>query len=360
MVIHDFPYEIKGRKCPHTSLVSLTNVGGCIYACPMCYARAYLWALPDRIKIYKNLPEKLEKEIKNLKLAFPFYLSQITDPLQPITEIRNITYRVIKILIRYRLSFRIVTKSAEGVRELIKEIPELITYPFFFLEMTVESTPAKQTVTSPNASRIIDRISALNFLNDLGIETIARTDPTILGLMEREDLIYLLEQIKNTGVHHIVASTGYYNRNSMECLLSKLHSSRFRDCARKVIDYYKYNPNSKKKRFMADFEIRKRFHEWFKKEVEARGMTYAVCQELPREFDSEGIPTCEGSKRNPVQIRHQKGNFIAIECAGDCLRFCPDLKKPPCGIPALATEYPYKIKTIQLSLPSLFFNQGHY
>ncbi len=354
MVIHDFPYQLRKRKCPHTSLLSLTNSGGCLFACPMCYARAYLWTDSNKVKVYKNLPEKLTCEIQNLRIIFPFYLSQITDPLQPVPEIRSLTYRIIKIIVGYTLSFRVVTKCAEGVRELIEEIPELVNYPYWFLEMTIESTPEKQAVTSPNASKIEERLRAIKFLVDLGIEVVCRTDPTILGLIEPEDLLWLIEKVKEAGVRHIIASTGYYNKISMENLLLSLKRSRFKERVEKVIEYYNYHSESTKKRFMATIETRKRFHKWFKEKAEEKGLTYAVCQELGREYDSLCIPTCEGSRRNPVHIRTKENRFTPIDCYGDCLRFCPDIKNPPCKIPALRFEYPYRYKMIKKGLPSLF------
>ncbi|MEO0095357.1 MAG: radical SAM protein [candidate division WOR-3 bacterium] len=348
VVIHDFPYPLRQRKCPHTALISLTNSGGCIFRCPMCYARAYLWSEPDRIKIYKNLPEKLESEIKRLKIAFPFYLSQITDPLQPIVELRNLTYRILRTLMRYRLSFRIVTKSAEGLRDLIGEIPELISYPYWFVEITIEAPPKKQMITSPYASEINERISVLKFLNGLGIETVCRTDPTVLGLIEPEDLIWIIENVKKTGTKHIIASTGYYNKISMENLLRRLEGTKFQTCIPRIKEYYRYKPDKQVRRFMAPFEIRKKFHLWFKKEVEARGLTYAVCQELSWDYDSKDIPNCEGTRRNHVHIKIKNG-FIPIDCSGDCLRSCPDAESPPCGMPVLRYEYPYKIKTLQIT-----------
>lgn len=353
-VIHDFPYSLKSRKCPHTALISLTNSGGCIFGCPMCYARAYPWSELNKIKIYKNLPYKLEQEIKGLRVSFPFYLSQITDPLQPISEIRHLTYQIIRTILRFRLSFRVVTKSADGVRDLLKEIPELVDYPYWFLEMTVESTPEKQIITSPNASKIKARIDAMKFLIDLGIEVICRTDPTIIGLIEFEDLLWMIEKIKSSGVRHIIASTGYYNRISMENVLSNMRSSKFKHRIERVIEYYHYDPSSPKKRFVADLKVRKKFHQWFKERVEENGLTYAVCQELGREYDTAGLPTCEGSMRNKVHIKIDKDYFIPIDCYGDCLRSCPDSKRPPCGIPILKTEYPYKYKTIVQSQLSLF------
>ncbi|MEO0138160.1 MAG: radical SAM protein [candidate division WOR-3 bacterium] len=347
-VIHDFPYPRSKRKCPHAALISLTNSGGCLFRCPMCYARAYPWSMPDRITIYQNLPAKLEDEIKRLKIAFPFYLSQITDPLQPYTPLRDLTFRIIKVLMKNRLSFRIVTKSAEGLRALIRAIPELISYPYWLVEMTIEATPSKQTVTSPYASKIEERLKILKFLNDLGVETVCRTDPTILGFMEREDLLWILEQVKKTGTKHIIASTGYYNKIAMSNLLHRLAATKFKTSIPHIVRYYNYDPDKPVKKFMAPINIRKKFHTWFKKAVEAYGLTYAVCQELPRDYDSKNIPNCEGTKRNHVHVRSKEG-FLPIACSGDCLRLCPDTINPPCGMPILKYEYPYKIKTLMMA-----------
>jgi len=350
---HDFPYKIKNRKCPHTSLISITNAGGCIFRCPMCYARAYTWSEPNKIKIYANLTDKLEEEIKSLKVAFPFYISQITDPLQPVKQVRECTVQVIRILLKYNLSFRVVTKSSEGIRYLISEIPQLIDYPYWFVEITIESTPEKQEVTSPYASKIKERIAALKYLTDLGIDAVARTDPTILGLITPDDLLWLIERLSKTGIRHIIASCGYYNKLSFGNLLKRMERSKFKDCIPKVIQYYGYEETPDQKKFMASLDTRKKFHRWFKEKVEAYGLTYAVCQELPREWDSENLPSCEGSYRNPVHIWH-KGRFQPINCYGDCLRSCPNPAKPPCGNKVFLTQYPYQFKNIMHKGPSLF------
>ncbi|MCS7250504.1 MAG: hypothetical protein N2323_03495 [candidate division WOR-3 bacterium] len=352
-VIHDFPYSLKNRKCPHASLISLTNPGGCVYSCPMCYARAYTWSITDKIIIYNNLVEKLSWEIEKLNIAFPFYLSQVTDPLQPIKKIRELTFQIVKILISKKLSFKIVTKSADGVKELIDKNKELFKYPYWSLEMTVEATPQKQIITSPNASPIKERINIIKYLTEKGIEVIGRTDPTILGLIDWEDLEWLLDNLKKAGIKHIIASCGYYNQNSMENLLYHVRNSIFKERVKKIIDYYNYHPNSKKKRFLAPLKIRIAFHTKFKELCEKNNLTYAVCQELPKEYDSKNLLSCEGSQRNFVHIRIDK-EFIPINCCGDCLRSCPNLKNPPCKRPILQKEYPYKIRTLyQKIYPSL-------
>ncbi|MFN3346242.1 MAG: hypothetical protein ACK42E_00285, partial [Candidatus Bipolaricaulaceae bacterium] len=103
-VIHDFPYPPERRKCPHRALVSLTPSGSCSHLCPMCYARAYPWSR-DEPAFYANTPEKLAAELEKGEICPPLYISQVTDPLQPVEAIRELTAQVVEVAIRYRVPF---------------------------------------------------------------------------------------------------------------------------------------------------------------------------------------------------------------------------------------------------------------
>ncbi|OIN98336.1 hypothetical protein AUJ66_01175 [Candidatus Desantisbacteria bacterium CG1_02_38_46] len=367
-VLHDFPYPLKNRKCPHYALVSVTASGSCVHRCPMCYARVYPWSIDDRIVIYKNLPQKIDEELSRAKIMPPLYLSQVSDVLQPVREVREITCEVIKVILKHNVSFHIVTKNAEGALELIQKIPSLIKYPFWYLAMTIESTPEKQKITSPFASKIESRLRALKILHKQGIMVSARTDPCILGLLGKNEILWLIEKIRQTGVKHIVSSTGFFNRTSMARLLLAIKESRFASLASRVAHIYEFCedrinsyrvPTSQEwagKRFWAPVELRKKFHRWLRREAESRSMTYAICLELPRSYDSPELPHCEGCPNNYVHIK-RNGKFYPVdECFGDCMRSCPDRNKPPCGKPILLTQYPYKSTTLHLSKTSKEIN----
>lgn len=301
--------------------------------------------------MYVNLPDKLDEELSRARVVFPLYLSQVTDPLQPIPEVLEIAFRVVRIIIRHRLSFHLVTRSPEGIYRLIEEIPELPQYPYWFVAMTVEAPPEKQVVTSPGAPGIVDRLRALKWLNSLGVATVGRTDPTILGLLTRADLEWLIGELKDAGVSHIIASTGYFNRVSMVRLLSSIEGSRWAGRERAVARIYRFDrkdcfPGCRI--FRASWHTRVGFHRWLRSKVEEKGLTYAVCQELPRRYDSPGIPTCEGVPKNFVHLRRGRG-FEPIGCFGDCLRSCPNPATPPCGNPDLLTHYPYRLKDLGIS-----------
>jgi len=352
--LHDFPYPKSKRKCPHSILISATESGCCLFRCPICYARAYPWSKDNKIIIYNNLIEKLKREIGKTYRLFPIYLSQVTDPLQPIKEVRELTKAIVSLLMEYNLSFGIVTKSAEGPLVLLKDLPELKEYPYWFLTITIEATPKKQIITSPFASKILHRFRTISYFNHrIKIPAIVRIDPTLLGVMEEEDLIYLIDKSCEAGSPHIIGSTGYFNKTSILRVGEAIKDSPFAYRLKSFFRYYRFDPKkieeySERKRFTVSFPIRIRFHTWLKKEVEKRNMTYAVCQELPKEYDSKGIPSCEGAKNIFVSIRDANGRFRPIPCSGDCLRFCPEPKNPPCGYPNFLIEYPFKYQSLFL------------
>ncbi len=349
--MHDFPYQAGRRKCPHTCLVALTEAGACLFACPICYARAYPWSQNDRIVIYENIVEKLQAELDSAQIIFPIYLSQVTDPLQPIPEIRLTTKKIVQLLIDYRLSFGIVTKSAEGPLWLLNQVPELIDYPYWFLTVTVEAVPSKQIVTSPNASPIAHRLKTIEYFNRLGIPAIARIDPTLLGLMTESDVLWLVKRAAGAGSKHIIASTGYFNKVSLLRVIESIKKSVWERKLKQFLQFYRVDLNKidsveERKRFTVPLPIRQKFHIWLRNETEALGMTYAVCQELSKEFDSQGIPSCEGAKNIFVHKKDPTGQFKPINCHGDCLRNCPNPNLPPCGEKRFLTIYPYPLKLL--------------
>ncbi len=340
-VIHDFPYPREGRKCPHTALISVTHSGSCIHNCPMCYAKAYPWS-EEKIIIYKNVPQKLREELEKIDIAPPFYLSQVSDVLQPLKEVREITKEIVKILMEYGVSFRIVTKNAEGAEWLIEEVPQLKNYPYWYIEFSVETVPSKQIVTSPNASKIEERLRVMRKLHNMGIEVIGRVDPIIYGLTEISEAEWLIKKMAEIGIKHVITSTCYFNSDSLYRFIEHLEKTPFRHRKFTILKYYK---PCEKGRYMLPRRLREEIHTHLRNYTESLGLTYSVCQELPREFDSKNIRHCGGAERSYVFVKNEKGEFVKIDCTADCIN-CPYPDEPPCGKKELQIEYPYKFKTL--------------
>lgn len=350
LVIHDFPYPPERRKCPHRALVSLTPAGSCLHLCPMCYARAYPWSR-DAPALYINTAEKLAKELEKVEICPPLYISQITDPLQPLPEVRKLTARVVEVAIRFGVPFHIITKSGDGVLWLLRRIPALCEYPRWWLSMTIEAPPEKQKITSPGASPVEERLRAVEKCAKEGIFVVVRTDPAIFGLVHEEDELWILDHARDAGASHIISAMGHFNRVSFARLLEALRAAGFNREAAEVQRNYK--PGRAEGFFQsaatirAPFSLRQKFHRFMRNEAEKRGMTYAACLEMGREWDSPGIPHCEAAPQGRLAKKTSSGKFELLpDCYADCLRHCPNPASPPCGRPELLRQFPYKFATL--------------
>lgn len=348
-VIHDFPYPPKRRKCPHRALVSLTPAGSCLHLCPMCYARAYPWS-QDKPAFYLNTPEKLANELAKIEVCPPLYISQVTDPLQPVREIRELTAQVVEVAIRFGVPFHIITKSGDGVLWLLHRVPALREYPRWWLSLTIEAPPEKQKLTSPKASPVWERLKAAELCAKAGLFVVVRTDPAIWGFVREEDELWILDHAQAAGARHIISALGHFNRLSFARLLSALHSAGFRKEAKEVRKHYV--PGGEEGFFRAGViraqrSLREEFHRFMREEAERRGMTYSACLEMGREWDSPGIPHCEAAPQGRLARKTSSGKFELLpDCFADCLRNCLNPENPPCGRPELLQEYPFRFTTL--------------
>lgn len=319
----------------------------------MCYARAYPWS-QEKPAIYQNTAEKLRQELARVELCPPLYLSQITDPLQPQGRLRELTAQVVEVAISYGIPFHLITKNGEGVFWLLRRVPELSHYPRWWLAMTIEAPPEKQLLTSPGASSIWERLNAVEACARLGVFVVVRTDPAIWGLVREEDEVWILNQAKEAGASHIVSALGHFNRLSFSRLILALTAAGLKKEAAEVQrNYARQGKESGPLRaaIRAPWPLRQKFHSFMRAEAEARGLTYAPCLEMGREWDSPGIPHCEAAPQGTM-VRKKGERFKPIPgCYADCLRSCPNPKNPPCGRPELLTQYPFRFSTL---LPRLF------
>ena len=349
--IHDFPFNEGsfggiGRKCPHMALINVTPDGNCIHSCRYCYSRDHrsnkIFEKVGKIIVYRDLPERLDLELSRLALAPPFYLCPVTDPFMPVKKVVDLTLSVSEVLIKHGVSFHYVTKS-----KLVERSLNLVSgYPYFFLQMTVETIdPHKQGVLSPRASSVEERIDTLQKFSSEGIFTGMRIDSVIWGFTNEWDSLHELVKIaRDVGVKHIVCSTCRLGPNTKRSVPEALEKAGYEKEAEIVRRSY---TEFKGGFWFLPVEERIRFHLRMRKLVESFGLTYSVCGELGKEYDSNGITHCEAAP-NSFMMKKVNGKFQPV-CQGDCLRSCPNSSNPTCGQPLLLGEYPYKMKTLKIS-----------
>jgi DNA repair photolyase len=362
---HDFPYSHPERKCFHCWIINVTPPGPhqCVHDCIYCYAREAIYSkyFEDTL-IYNNLSELVEKDLEKLTLCPPISLSNISDPCQDIPELKREVKRLIQLLMDNGVSFFITTK---GDPSFLLELPDFIEYKPKFIAITIEGTPEVLGLLSPQAPSFDTRIAAAAQLSNMGIDIVIRLDPILVHLFQAlygdswfKEIAGLLDAFAAMGARHVTASTGRlskrhsssggYEGTSMWQRIYKVIYNQSLLAARKFEQEYIYEAHWSGGGYRLRKDLRLGFHRKVKELVEARGMTYAACQELSAgESDSAGIPHCEGLPL-PFARKQADGRFKPVAgCTASCHISCWGLSNPPCGQVELISFEPLRLKKLR-------------
>ena len=182
--LHDYPYASPERKCPHFWIINVTPPGPahCIHHCLYCYARQAIYSdYSAETLVYSNLPELVEKDLKKINLCPPVSISNVSDPCQPIPELRTEMKRLIQLLMNYGISLSITTKGDPG---FLLDLPGFASYRPKFIAVTIEGTAEIISLLSPEAPPFEKRLEVVRRLSGLGIATLIRLDPVFIHLFQ--------------------------------------------------------------------------------------------------------------------------------------------------------------------------------
>lgn len=149
---------------------------GCQHDCGYCYAKSLLgfrglWVPeePAGADI-----EKIKRKLDKIPPGTVLRLGGMTDCFQPIEKQKRITYETIKAMNERDIAYLIVTKSA-----LVAEYADVMEKRLAHVQISVTATDDKTAARYEKASRISDRIAAIEKLNAAGFDTDIRLSPYI-------------------------------------------------------------------------------------------------------------------------------------------------------------------------------------
>jgi len=263
----------------------------------------------------------------------------------------------------YGVSFFITTK---GDPSFLLELPGFIEYKPKFIAITIEGTPEVLGLLSPGAPSFDARVAAASKLSNMGIDIVVRLDPVLVHLFQAlygdswfEKIAGLLDVFAAVGARHVTASTGRLSKKrspsnghegtSIWQRIYKVIYSQSPLSAKKFEQEYIYEAHWSGGGYRLRRDLRLGFHRKVKELAEARGMTYATCQELSAgESDSPGIPHCEGLPL-PFARKQADGRFKPVPgCTANCHVSCRGLSSPPCGQAELISCEPLRLKKLRL------------
>ncbi len=193
------------------SLIRIEPYSMCTFHCVYCYSRWY-WISGDkpkpRIKALMNFKILARKIYERNLTPIPARLATLTDPFQPVEKQFRITYKIMKIALKYNYPLIINTKSTLLVNKpwihIIKKLSEnnLVIVQFSISSFDEHITRKLEPLAPP----VSERLNAMKILSEEGVPVILRLSPYIPGATLKpynyNDVAVLLD---NIGVKQVIA-----------------------------------------------------------------------------------------------------------------------------------------------------------
>ncbi len=94
-------------------LATINLMAGCAHDCVYCYIRGYRnYPGEARVTLYANTLERLRTELQRKRTAIPaVYFSPSSDLFQPVPQVLDMAYQVLKLLFEFRVHVTFLTKG---------------------------------------------------------------------------------------------------------------------------------------------------------------------------------------------------------------------------------------------------------
>ncbi|MFD2245213.1 PA0069 family radical SAM protein [Pontibacter ruber] len=174
---------------------SMNPYQGCEHGCIYCYARNthQYWGygagldFERKIIIKENAPEVLAAQLEHPKWqVMPIMLAGNTDCYQPIEAKKQLTRRMLEVLLQYRHPVSIITKNALILRDL-DLLQELNKLDLVHVNISITTLDEKlRQKLEPRTASGAKRLQVVKQLTDAGIPVNVMVAPVIPGLNDYE------------------------------------------------------------------------------------------------------------------------------------------------------------------------------
>jgi len=195
-----------GLRCL-ANLPTVNISAGCVHNCIYCYTKGYsVYPGDDSIEIYENMAERIAEEIKHKrKKPAAVYFCPSCDPFQPIPQIQQVTFDVMKTILENDIGVQFVTKGKipDEIFELFEKHHSKIAG-----QIGLIATDDKiLSVIEPVAAKAQERLEQLEKLIKIRVKMSVRCDPIIHGFTDADkQLNSLFSAIAKTGCREAAVS----------------------------------------------------------------------------------------------------------------------------------------------------------
>lgn len=163
-----------------SKIPTINITAGCFHNCIYCYTKGYSQYPGDsKIILFANTSDKLKEELaRKRKKPLAVYFCPSCDPFQPVSQILEQTYKIMKALLLQNIGVRFVTKA-----NIPANFIDLFAHSSSLVCAQVGITTIDDNVRKtfePNTASVSDRLSTTGELVSVGVKTSVRADPSHL------------------------------------------------------------------------------------------------------------------------------------------------------------------------------------
>jgi len=195
-----------GLRCL-AGLPTVNISAGCVHKCVYCYTKGYsVYPGDDVVELYEDMPQRIADEISRKRnKPTAVYFCPSCDPFQPIEQIQQVSFEVMKMLLDEGIGVQFVTKGkiADQTLRLFKQKNFLVCGQIGIT--TVDDNIRR--IVEPHTATVEEKLAQLKKLNEAGVKMSVRCDPLIHSLMDSEQqLRALFAVIAETGCKEVAVS----------------------------------------------------------------------------------------------------------------------------------------------------------
>lgn len=179
---------------------------GCQHNCIYCDSRSDCYQIKNftDLIVKTNAPELLDHELAIKKKKVTIGNGSMSDPYIPAEKHIRLTEKILKVVLKHKFPFHIITKSDLIIRdlEILKEINKTFLSVCFTLTTCVDSMALK---VEPKAPLPTNRLQALEILSKNNIYTGVLFQPVLPYLLDnKENISDLVKKCADSGAKFII------------------------------------------------------------------------------------------------------------------------------------------------------------
>jgi DNA repair photolyase len=221
------------RKCPILTPSSLPCLRGmptinitegCIHGCVYCYTQGYSgYPGAGRIVLFDNIPELIRMELpRKRNCPRRVYFSPSSDAFQPLSEVQDVTFETMSLLLNKNIEVAFLTKGILEDR-FFTLFAQSSARVFVQIGITTLSRRIWR-ILEPGTASPVRRLETIARLREIGVVTRARLDPLIPDITDTsENLVPLLEYLSSQGIQNIAVSYIFLRPAIKNCFVKALH-----------------------------------------------------------------------------------------------------------------------------------------